>query len=111
MDIKEFVSKTLVQITEGVIEAQEKAKGVNPVIWAQSDGASKGKNYATSSNSIAQFIDFDIALVTEVSENKDTGGSIKVAGISLGREEEVKNQESITSRVKFQVLVEFPQVR
>jgi hypothetical protein len=47
--------------------------------------------------------------VTENSENKDAGGSIKVVGINLGGGVETKSQESVTSRVKFQVLVEFPQ--
>ncbi len=110
MDIKEFVSKTLTQITEGVIEAQEKSGAkINPRLHGGESVISKKNAYLTSWDSIAQPIDFDIAVVTENSENKDAGGSIKVVGINLGGGVETKSQESVTSRVKFQVLVEFPQ--
>lgn len=55
MDIKEFVSKTISQISEGIFEAQKKSENIriSPFIHAKGDNSPKGKYFTTSNSSIA----------------------------------------------------------
>jgi hypothetical protein len=101
MDIKEFVSATLIQIIEGVADAQNEAKKfgakINPL-----------KVHGVAKIPAIKEVEFDVAVVTESSLSKGTKGGIKVVGIiDFGGGGDLKKQESITSRVKFQIPLSF----
>lgn len=94
MNIKEFISETLNQIIEGVTEAQKN----------NTSNASISGSHVSMKN-----ISFDIAVVTESSENKGNKAGIKVAElVSFGKNSDIKSQESTTSRIKFEIPISLP---
>jgi hypothetical protein len=94
MDIKEFVSESLKQIIEGVIEVQTYAKSRNAVVVPYSDRYKK--------------VDFDIAVT--VVEGKETGGKAGISVWSIGAGVTGKSESSsnTTSRIKFEIPLELP---
>lgn len=82
MDLKEFTSSTLVQIVDGVLEAEEKLAGkgasVNP-IGGYFDQNKVGGNTWSFKDGVAQMVEFDVALTN--SEREGTKGGI---GVMLG---------------------------
>lgn len=106
MDLKEFVSETLIQIAEGVAQASEKAapKGaeVNPKSWSGND-----ERYSSEGSRIQQ-IEFTVAL--SVNEGTATKGGIGVvAGMfALGTQGQSSNNQASTTHVKFSVPMALP---
>lgn len=113
MDLKDFVSETLLSIITGVSDAQGKAKGhgalVNPAgLMRHTAKIADNAIWDNRTNVYAQPISFDIAIT--VGDTASSGGKIKVlAGIlggSVGGEEGSKN--AVASRVQFVVPVLLP---
>jgi hypothetical protein len=94
MELKKFVEETLLQVMEGVKSAQEKASNyggrINP------------------SSGMCENIHFDVAITTVEGKNKKEGIGIFVGSLGLGSQGEKENLNSSVSRIKFQVLVDFP---
>ena len=113
MELKEFVSKSIVSIIEVIAEAQNKATEfggyVNP--GGLKRNTAKVKDNATwdeRNNNYLQIVDFDIAITAD---NTERGGAkIKVLsgilGGNLGGEKSNKN--TVSSRIKFSVPVLLP---
>ena len=92
MDVKEFVSKTLLQIVEGVQEAISQ----NPT-----------NARINPSNSFAHAlkqVEFDVAITA--TDERDASGGIKVGGI--GADLQSKSRDGSVSRIKFTVPVVLP---
>ena len=112
MDLKDFVTQTLVQIVDGVKEAesQVKAKGahLNPSFAGDVRNLPRGGIYHTGSGQLAQFVEFDVALT--VAEGTGTKGGIGVfAGpINLGSSGQSTNENVSVSKVKFLVPLALP---
>ena len=103
MDLKEFVQKTLTQIAEGVVAAQEcapKGAGVNPRI----QGSPQSDENLTSSGTRLQEVEFDVALTTTDSSSLGVGILIAVIGGGGSAEESATS----VSRIKFSVPIELP---
>jgi hypothetical protein len=101
MDLKDFVTKTVLQILDGVREAastvdQEAGMRVNPHY--------KGQPPQKASTPI----DFDVAVTVRETDGSAGGGRISVMGLGVGGEitSEV-GTESVT-RVRFKVPVQLP---
>lgn len=111
MDLKDFVSETLVQIVSGVVDAQARSEELGAKISPRLTG---GANYAVQHGFLAaeggatQVVQFDVALT--VKEGTGTKGGIGiVAGvISLGSTGQTSEENSSVSRVKFGVPVTLP---
>ena len=118
MNIDEFIEASLKQIIEGVRRAQNATKNpnkhptecdvVNPNIMYSADNAPKGKYYATTGRNLVHFVDFDIAVTTDTSSKAKGGVGLIVAGIGLGAKGQVSTQDSVVSRIKFQVPITLP---
>jgi len=104
IDLKEFISSTLHQIVEGIVEAQGAEKGDN--INAVGSKAVKNSKHAYSAGSYGTFtlVDFDIAVTAE--SNKTGKASIKVWGVGAEGGGDVRNQA--VSRVVFSIPVRMP---
>jgi len=103
MDLQQFVAQTLVQIANGVKNAQEHVKSaggiVNPLRASDQDPI-------MSPNT--SFIEFDVALtVTEGSDSKG-GIGIFVADIGLGAQGRSRSATESVSRIKFKVPMFLP---
>jgi hypothetical protein len=118
MKLNEFVETSLIQIVEGVKKAQEatkepnksgsEANNINPDLMYSADSAPKGKYYATVDRNLIHFVDFDVAVTADTSTEAKGGGGLRVAGIGFGAGIQEASQNSIVSRIKFQVPIKLP---
>ena len=111
MNLKEFVSETLVQLVDGVIEAQARTKDkkaiINPRLIANSTTGKIG--VFDTSGAPAQMIQFDVAL-TAMEGTGTKGGIGVVAGLfTIGSTGQSQAESSTVSRVKFSVPVSLPE--
>jgi len=112
MELKEFVKETLVQIAEGVKDAQEDCKKigglVNPMLKVQVCNAETYNH--DDSDYPATRVNFKVGLTESNTKGDKTGIGVFLSKISLGKEmnKEVEMQ-SITS-VEFSVTVVFPYI-
>lgn len=119
MNLEEFVESSLRQIISGVRKAQEatrlpgkhptEADVVNPAVMYGADPAPKGKYFATIGRNLVHFVDFDVAVTTDSMSEAKGNLSLKVAGIGIGGGGGVSDQDSVVSRIKFQVPIVLPQ--
>jgi len=113
VDLKEFVSETLISIVSGIKDAQEKTDelgalvnpgGLNRNISSVADNSI----WDNRTNNYARPVAFDIAITAEDSAN--AGAKVKVLsgifGGDLGGEKGSKNV--LASRIQFSVPVLFP---
>jgi len=113
MDLKDFVSETLLSIISGVTDAQEKAKEfgahVNPGgLTRNISNISDNSIWDNSTNNYAQPVSFDVAVSAE--DTAKGGAKVKVlSGILGGDIGGVKgNKNVVASRVQFVVPVLLP---
>jgi len=136
MDLQEFVRDALIQITEGVSNAQQKAHGaiINPTLKLmpfKKDSPEarhtlepenlKGANLLATnySEGHADLIEFDVAITVTSAERKgsEVGGKTKIEGkiivasadveLQGKRTKETEHSTSHVSRIKFRVPVQF----
>lgn len=109
MELKDFVRDTITQIADGILEAQEKAKGEDgkyrylpsPVQYY----SEKEKNTPQQRNGeMVEKIEFDVAVTTNFSAQGEGEAKIYVAEASLSGELE----HSKMARIKFHVFVQWP---
>lgn len=107
IDLQKFISETLVQIINGVTDAQEKAKqkGAYVNTSEKSDAAS----YTWATTPTPRLIEFDIAVTTTESQNSQSGVGIFVAAVGLGGQTNEENAGSQISRIKFSIPVILPE--
>lgn len=121
MELKDFISQTLIQIVEGVAEAQVQTRAtegyidqrdrVNPRLMERADHAPKGKYYTSQVGELVQMVKFDVAVTTERSSDAKAGGGIRVAGVGFGGDVSASDKDTSLSRVSFEVPLAFPRDR
>ena len=91
MELKDFISETIKQITDGILEGNTHVK--------EKSNSSEGiKNGYTT-------IDFDIAVTTNEGNKDDLGGKVSVVQIfSAGASTSKSTSISSQNRIKFQVM-------
>src|SRR5579872_6407528 len=108
MELREFVSETIIAIVDGVtnaiteMEAQRKIGRINPV-WSPKEGEKVDwSNYT-------QPVEFDVA-VTATDRLGTTGkGSIKIFNVGeLGADGSKSRERSTVSRIKFSIPISLP---
>ena len=109
MELQEFIKNTIVQITNGVIEAQSELKDsgclINPEGFSMSGGQIK-KGYKNEYRSV-QKIKMNVELtVTENSGSKSGIGVAKIIRAGIDSEESSSNNHSTS--VEFEIPVAFP---
>jgi hypothetical protein len=110
MELKNFISETLVQISEGVSMAQQKVSAygsvINPSVKNVNQthplyhGTLDVAPYATQK---AFLCEFDIALLVEDKKTDKLGAGIFVAPFGLGGESSDSSTKNVVSRIKFVV--------
>lgn len=111
MELKEFISNALIDISQGIRDAQRESKDsgaiINPHI---NSGASELSKHGLiwTSGTPAHLIKFDLAVtVTEGSGTK--GGIGIVAGaINLGSSGQSNSESMVVSRIQFSIPVIYP---
>ena len=113
MELKEFLSETLLSIIAGVTDAQKKAAEhgalVNPTgLMRNTSNVADNAIWDNRNNNYAQSITFDVAITAE--DTASGGAKVKVLsgilGGDIGAEKGSKN--SVASRIQFVVPVLLP---
>lgn len=109
MDLKEFISETLVQITLGIQDAQEKVKDTGCLINPK--GFHQGENLRSGYNEEYRHVQkVKMSVAVSVMENSETKAGLGVvtaifkAGAST-KEGEVNN---VTNRIEFDIPISLP---
>lgn len=95
MDLKEFVSATLVQIMEGVTDAQEKTKG-------------SGGRIVPRRESEASIVKFDVAVFAKEEAAGGAKAGLSVLGVKAGVGGSTGASKEATNRVQFGVPCRLP---
>ncbi len=113
MDLKEFVSETLLSIINGVNDAQEKSKElgafINPGgLMRNTSNVSDNSVWDNSTNNYAQPVTFDVAITAE--DTAQAGAKVKVLSGILGGDigGEKGNKNVVASRIQFTVPILLP---
>ena len=97
MELKKFIAQTLLDIVQGVEDAQEKA--------AEEGTAGRIAPYSTTDTTRGvREIDFDVAITS--AEGAEAGAGISVVGI--GAKGSLSTERSNVSRIKFSVPITLP---
>lgn len=118
MDLKEFVKESIVQIAQGIDEAnkelEESSAMVNPIhVVANTDSAQAYARTRKPSDinpdaRIVEKVEFDVAVVAETGEGGKVGAKLSIASIGIGGEGEKKSMNKSESRIKFTVPMVYP---
>lgn len=110
MELKDFVAESIAQITNGILEAQERLKDqwvrVNPKPPANASAVSP--MLYTAENGAAVFpLAFDVAVSAE---NSSGGGSFGIKVLNIGIDAKENSQQTISrvSRVAFTIPIAYP---
>lgn len=110
MDLKDFVSQTLVQIVEGVVEAStrvaELGGAVSPSYNAHPTDAI-GRSRDGQSLPV-HAVEFDVAIVAGSESSMEAGGGVKISVFSASAKGSEKDREQTTSRIQFVVPLQLP---
>ncbi len=104
MDIKDFVENTLVQIVEGINNANEKLKDQGAKITSKDVRALReGTTLNSRTGDLVNLIDFDVAVTVNEKDTADGGAGIKIAGINIGGKLQNETSNQSISRIKFSI--------
>lgn len=96
MELKDFISNSLVDIQEGVEDAIKKvdSKGTTGVI-------NPDFKHVRTNAALIQNVNFDIAVTASDKEGTGIQGRIKVVGIEIGGDGTNSTETSMVSRIQF----------
>lgn len=117
MELKEFIKKSIVQVTEAIIESndelREKDAVVNPgkiqVNSEESQAYGRASQLAKHHTRIVQKLDFDIAVTVQDEQQAGAGAKISVMSLTLGADGGVNYTNKSESRIKFAVPIMYPE--
>lgn len=116
MDLKEFVSKSLAEITQGVMDAQkgiaDSGGRICPVMKhvfteSQSGGTNLALGY-TKTGTVVFVVDFDVAVTVSEGQGKKAGIGVLSGIISLGAQGRSDQENVAVSRIRFKVPIALP---
>jgi len=99
MELKAFVTETIKEIIQGVVEAQ---KQVIPNVNYSSEG------YLQIGGDRFEKIEFDISVTSSETTGGEKGGGMHIKVVDFGAKSTSTNNNSSTNRIKFNVPVVFP---
>src|SRR5215472_2249160 len=114
MQLKDFIRDTLVQIVDGVIEAQGQVKQKGAIVAPDTSRGVLEQSKPKSGFTVTKhghhltFVEFDVAL-TEADSTATKGGiGVLFGAINLGSAGESSERTSSLSRIKFEVPIVLP---
>lgn len=109
MELKTFVTQSIIQISEGIKDAQNAETGA--IVAPRINFTDKGKpRLAGGMITFApQMISFDVAVYVVESDNDKAGGKIGVSFLGVGRETSSTKENSSISHIRFEIPVVWPE--
>lgn len=110
MKLKDFVKDVIIEISEGITEANSVLSGKDVIINPSMLRENNGRLFIdpTHGNRVAQSLDFEVYVTASSSEDNKAGISVLTAFLGAGASN--SQAENITSRnlLKFSIPVSFP---
>ncbi len=109
--LEDFVSETLRQIIQGVVNAQEHASKLSGSVSPSSARFRTDQGmqlYDLKDKSLIEKIEFNVAVTTTEGTATAGGVGVFVGPVSLGSKGESNSTNQSTSTIKFAVAVKFP---
>lgn len=116
MDIKDFIKESLLQIVDGITEANAalEAEGASiPTSGVVGDGVLWSVVKDGKKDKAVQFmrVDFDLAVTVTQGDNIKAGGGVSIASLfNAGASSEESNQSQSVSRIKYTIPLELPKL-
>lgn len=113
MELKDFISETIQQISLGVKDAMEKCQDMDVIVNPDITIGTDGDYYIPEKKNIAmqrrvQVIDMDISVVVTASTENNIGGKIGISMLGVSGTSKEMDNTSNTNRVKFSIPVCLP---
>ena len=118
MELKDFVKETLVQISQGIeeanIELNDSKAMVNPLNIsghtenAQTYARTKAPSESSPNKRLVQPVSFDVAVVAEVGEKGEAGAKLSIASIGIGAKGSTESTNRSESRINFIIPMVYP---
>ena len=86
MELKDFVAQTLVQIVEGIDQANDSLSNKSAFVASSNIKTSEDVKYSFDKERIPHYVsnvDFDVAINVQDSQSKSGGAIIKVMGMNV----------------------------
>ena len=108
MDLKEFISETLVQITEGVKDAQDKIKETGCLINPQ--GVHRGDNVELNYEGYRHIQKVKMSVGVKVIEDSETKGGLGVVSaiFTAGVSHKDGETNTVSNRIEFDIPISLP---
>lgn len=111
MELKDFIKETLIQIVQGISEAQEALAdtdcAINP---SETRSGSYTTAFIKNKSRIVQDVDFNIALTSSSNSENKTGIGVMLGSIGLGGNHTSTDGNISNTNISFSVPVVFPSV-
>jgi hypothetical protein len=114
MELRQFVTETLIQISGGIEDAQQRlqSEGSTTRINTSMTKDDSGNLVTGGRRHSIEYVDFDVAIVANTgTETKASIGLTVASLVNLGAGGKSNQSQGIESRVKFRVPVAFPKHR
>lgn len=100
MELKEFVKQSLIEICEGIKEAQQ---------YIAENKVAAYVNHPNYASTRPGSVEFDIAVTVVSSDKNDASGKLTIVGVfKAGGGIESSTENSSVSRLKFDIPVRYP---
>ena len=114
MELKDYIAETLVQITNGIIEAQKRLQDSDVIINPAQTFGSKGDFWIGKNQNKGpvarrvQDVEMKIGVISTEETTGDGGAKLHLGVLNLGAGIEDKGMERNENYVKFSIPVSFP---
>ena len=114
MELKDYIAETLVQITNGIIEAQKRLQDSDVIINPAQTFGSKGDFWIGKNQNKGpvarrvQEVEMKIGVISTEETTGDGGAKLHLGVLNLGAGIEDKGMERNENYVKFSIPVSFP---
>lgn len=120
MDLKEFVKESIVQISNGILEANKELRDTDGLVNPSSlipEQDTTPTVYRTGSplyddetnvTRLAQTVNFDVAISAERGQNSGGGLKLSIASFGINGESKSSENDKLVSRIQFNIPVIFP---
>lgn len=112
MDIQEFVTETIKQISLGALQANREIEQYGALLPDTSCALNR-ENFQfykeDGADRIITEVNFDIAVTVVQNKDKSKGGGIKVCGVNIEGDSSNHTSNEVSSRVQFKLNLVLPQ--
>jgi hypothetical protein len=112
MELKDFVAQTLVQIVEGIDQANDSLSNKSAFVVSSNIKTSEDIKYSFDKERIPHYVsnvDFDVAINIQDSQSKTGGANIEVFSVlNIGGKGEKGLIDTSTNRIKFTLPLALP---